>query len=243
MVPTLASVADGAAWSSNPEGIPSMRQLIAARSTRALALGLLIVAPVLAGCGRQRAVGPSSGGGELPDQEVSDFAISETDRGRPQWKLYARYAATYTARNVVVARAVRVDFFDEQARHSSTLTAREGELNQRTRNMTARGNVVLQTTEGTRLSTEELRFLNRENRIVVPDDRLVRVQREKDVLTGYGFESDPDLRRYEFKRSVKATVHAEPPPEPAPAASPSARPAGAARDSVTGPADTSAEAR
>ena len=57
--------------------------------------------------------------------------------------------------------------------------------------MTARGNVVLQTTEGTRMSTEELRFLNREQKIVVRT-KLVRVERDGDVLTGYGFESDPE---------------------------------------------------
>jgi LPS export ABC transporter protein LptC len=183
------------------------------RSMLALLLAGTLGASLLAGCGRQRSVGPASGGRELPDQEVSDFAVSETVEGRPEWKLYARYAATYSARNLVVARTVRIDFFDEQARRSSILTAREGEMHQRTRNMTARGNVVLQTTEGTRLSTEELRFLNRENLIVVPEDRLVRVQRGQDVLTGYGFESDPGLERYEFKRSVQATVHATPPRE------------------------------
>jgi hypothetical protein len=34
----------------------------------------------------------------------------------------------------------------------------------------------------------------------------VRVERGSDVLTGYGFESDPNLRHYEFKRRVSATV-------------------------------------
>ena len=91
-------------------------------------------------------------------------------------------------------------------KRSSVLTAREGDLNERTHNMTARGNVVLQTTEGTRLSTEELKFQNREQKIVVPVSQLVRVERAGDVLTGYGFESDPELRRYEFKRAVQAHV-------------------------------------
>jgi LPS export ABC transporter protein LptC len=172
----------------------------------AVLFAALCVALTVAGCGRQRAAGPGGPDGEFPDQEVSDFAVTETDEGRPLWKLYARYAATYSARNVVLARGVRVDFYDERAQRSSVLTAREGELNQRTHNMTARGNVVLQTTEGMRLSTEELMFLNREQLVVVPDDRLVRVEREGDVLTGYGFESDPDLRHYEFKRQVQATV-------------------------------------
>ena len=177
------------------------------RAAGSLPIALAVGALLLVGsCGKQRAVSPAGSGEELPDQEVTDFALTETDEGLLLWKLYARYAATYNARNLVVARAVRVDFFDDRGERSSVLTAREGDLNQRTHNMTARGNVVLQTTEGTRLSTEELRFLNREQKIVVPVEQLVRVEHSGDVLTGYGFESDPDLRHYEFKRRVEATV-------------------------------------
>jgi LPS export ABC transporter protein LptC len=169
-----------------------------------VALALLLIAA--AGCGAQRSSVPSRAAGELPDQEVSDFALTETDQGAPQWKLYARYAATYNARNVIVARAIRVDFFDELGAQSSELTAREGEIQLQTRDMTARGNVVLQTREGTRMSTQEMRFLNREQKIVSPLEQKVRVEREGDVLTGYGFESDPGLKHYEFKRKVQATV-------------------------------------
>ncbi len=103
-----------------------------------------------------------------------------------------------------MARSVRVDFYDDKEQRSSTLTAREGELNQIQRDMVARGNVVLQTAEGTRMSTEQLRFLNRTQRIVT--DAFVRVERAGDVLTGYGFESDPELHHFEFKRKVSALV-------------------------------------
>ena len=144
--------------------------------------------------------------GELPDQEVSDFALTETEQGTPAWKLYARYAATYNARNLVVARAVRVDFFDEQGRKSSELSAREGEIQKSTRDMTARGDVVLQTVEGTRMSTEELRFRNRDQKVIAPVSQMVRVERGGDLLTGYGFESDPNLKHFEFKSNVKAVV-------------------------------------
>lgn len=168
------------------------------------ALALLLLAA--GGCGTERSSVPSRAGGELPDQEVSDFVLTETDQGAPQWKLYARYAATYNARNVIVARAIRVDFFDEQGAQSSELTAREGEIQLQTRDMTARGDVILQTNEGTRMSTQEIRFLNRSQMIVSPIEQMVRVQREGDVLTGYGFESDPGLKHFEFKRQVQATV-------------------------------------
>jgi LPS export ABC transporter protein LptC len=165
---------------------------------------LACAAALISGCERTRRVVPGASSGELPDQEVSDFAVTETDQGRPQWKLYARNAAIFSARNTIVARGVRIDFFDEEGKRSSTLTAREGEMNQVHRDMLARGNVVLQTSEGTRMSTEQLRFLNRQQRIV--SDQFVRVERAGDVLTGYGFESDPQLRHFEFKRRVQATV-------------------------------------
>lgn len=172
-----------------------------------LALALFASVLILGGCGGGRKPGAVSAGGELPDQEVTDFVLTETDQGRPQWTLYARDAATYTARNVVISHAIRVDFFDEHGARSSELTAHEGEIQQQTRDMTARGDVVLQTTEGTRMTTEELHFSNQ--RQLITSDRLVRVERQGNVVEGIGFSSDPDLHRFEFKTRVRATVHNE----------------------------------
>jgi LPS export ABC transporter protein LptC len=174
----------------------------APRWLRIAAAGLLSLG--IASCDQARRAMPGATSGELPDQEVSDFMVTETDAGKPEWTLHARSAAMFNARNVLSARGVRIDFFDEKGERSSTLTAREGEMHQIRRDMEARGNVVLQTTEGTRMSTESLRFLNRTQKIV--SDEFVRVERQGDVLTGYGFESDPELKHFEFKRQVKAVV-------------------------------------
>ena len=54
------------------------------------------------------------------------------------------------------------------------------------------------------MSTEHLRFLNQKQHIVTDD--FVRVERAGDVLTGVGFESDPQLRHFEFRSQVNATV-------------------------------------
>ena len=176
---------------------PTARRWVVTLVTGSLALAAM-------SCDQARRVMPGATSGELPDQEVSDFMVTETDAGRPEWTLHARSAAMFNARNMLVARGVRVDFFDETGKRSSMLTAREGEMHQVRRDMVARGNVVLQTTDGTRMSTESLRFLNRTQRIV--SDDFVRVERQGDVLTGYGFESDPNLEHFEFKREVKAVV-------------------------------------
>lgn len=171
--------------------------------------GLLLIGGLLVACGctGSRESGPSASAGNLPDQEVTDFVLTETDQGAPQWTLYARYAATYTPRSVVVARDIRVDFFDTKGVRSSELTAREGEIQQQTRDMTARGNVILQTTEGTRMTTEEMHFENQ--RQVITSDRLVRVERVGDTLEGVGFSSDPELHHFEFRSQVNATVRSK----------------------------------
>jgi LPS export ABC transporter protein LptC len=170
----------------------------------ALALAGLLLSGVL-GCGSSPRMSSVPDTGELPDQEVSDFEATETDQGTTQWKMYARSAATYRARNTVIARGLRIDFYDEKGERSSTLTSREGEMNDMTHDMTARGDVVIQTTEGTRMTTDQLQFHNKIQRIQT--ESFVRVDRRGDVLTGYGFDSDPQLRDFQFKRQVKATVH------------------------------------
>jgi LPS export ABC transporter protein LptC len=177
-----------------------------ARTASALgrALALCLCGLVLGACAPDQKSNPVGSTGELPDQEVTDFVLTETDEGRPQWTLYARYAATYQAKNLVVSRDIRVDFFDDKGARSSELTARQGEIQQQTRDMTARGHVVLQTTEGTRMTTEELHFSNAKQ--LITSDQLVRVDRQGDVLEGIGFQSDPDLHHYEFKSRVHATV-------------------------------------
>jgi lipopolysaccharide export system protein LptC len=170
----------------------------------ALAFAWIVLSGVL-GCGSSPRMSSVPDTGELPDQEVSDFEATETDQGTTQWKMYARSAATYRARNTVIARGLRIDFYDEKGERSSTLTSREGEMNDMTHDMTARGDVVIQTTEGTRMTTDQLQFRNKIQRIQT--ESFVRVERRGDVLTGYGFDSDPQLKDFQFKRQVKATVH------------------------------------
>lgn len=169
-----------------------------------LLLGILAGVLLVAGCGPRRTVDPSGRTGELPDQEVEDFALTESNAGATEWKLYAQHAAIYDVKNTITALGVRVDFYDAQGKVSSQLTAREGEINQLTRDMTATGNVILQNSAGSRMSTQSMRFLNREQKIV--SDVLVRVEHAGNVLTGVGFESDPELKQYRFRSKVNATV-------------------------------------
>jgi LPS export ABC transporter protein LptC len=155
-----------------------------------------------AACERQTAPPPASP--EVPDQVVRQFTLTETVRGELRWKLTAASASTYRSLGVIRARDVAVDFYEEGGRPYSHLTAREGEIRTATNDMAARGDVVVTTQSGTRVETPSLRFLNREQRIVSED--RVTVRRGGDVLSGTGFESDPSLEHFEFRRQVRAQV-------------------------------------
>ena len=62
----------------------------------------------------------------------------------------------------------------------------------------------MNTPEGNRLETEELHWDRKQDRVY--SDVFVRLTRAKDVLTGVGFRSDPNLRSYEILKDVRATV-------------------------------------
>jgi LPS export ABC transporter protein LptC len=173
------------------------------RGRLALAAGWLAAALLSAvGCERQQSLPPASP--EVPDQVVRQFSLTETVNGDLRWKLTAQSASTYRNLGIIRAADVAIEFYDQAGKPYSHLVARQGEIRTATNDMAARGNVVVTTESGTRVETQSLRFLNREQRIVSED--RVTVRRGGDVLTGVGFESDPSLEHFEFHRQVRAQV-------------------------------------
>ena len=165
-------------------------------------LGLLGVA----GCG-EREVPSQLAPTDAPDQEVRGFTLTESVGSVMRWRLTARSAATYRNRGVILAQAVAIDFFDAAGKPYSHLTADQGEIRPATNDMLARGHVRIVTTSGTRIDTPSLQFLNRQQKIV-SDDR-VTVRRGGDVLSGIGFESDPSLDHFEFRKEIKAQIQSK----------------------------------
>jgi LPS export ABC transporter protein LptC len=177
-------------------------------SNRAAWAGYAVALAIFVGCGSEENLVPSPERTDLPTQEVRNFTLEESDAGHRDWILSAKYAATYGPKGVIQARDVQIDFYDSQGRKYSHLVAREGEVHQPGNDMEARGNVVVTTTEGVRIETSSLRYLNQQNKIT--SDAFVRLTRHGDVVTGIGFESDPSLTHFSLKREVRAQVQSSP---------------------------------
>jgi LPS export ABC transporter protein LptC len=173
--------------------------------TRVRGLWIAIAASLaFVGCAGDEPVASRPPGADLPTTEVRDFTLEESDQGRPEWILKSRYAAQYQNRGVILARDVAIEFFDDQGKKYSRLTAKEGEVTTPRNDLEARGDVVVTTEDGVRIETSSLRFLNRERKIV--SDAFVRLERHGTVVTGVGFESDPSLEHFTLKRKVQAQV-------------------------------------
>lgn len=174
-------------------------------SIRGLAPGALAVLAALSwGCEGKAPSVP--GGAELrvPDQEARDFTLTESSEGRKNWTLWASYAAMYNDRNLIDARTVRIEFYDSRGARNSILLADDGLVDQRTNDLEAQGHVRIMTESGIRMETDSLRWINGRQKIV--SNGFVRVTRKHDVVSGYGFESDPSLEHFHLAREVQAEV-------------------------------------
>ncbi|MEK7348204.1 MAG: LPS export ABC transporter periplasmic protein LptC [Candidatus Eisenbacteria bacterium] len=158
----------------------------------------------IGGCDRRSTPVASDEEIKIPDQEARDFTLTESAAGTKNWTLRAEYAAMFNREHRVDAKTVRIDFFDAEGTLYSTLTADRGEIDQRTNDLEARGNVRVSTKNDVAMETDSLRFLNRTGKIL--SDGFVRVTRQGDVLTGFGFESDATLEHFRLRREVRAEV-------------------------------------
>src|SRR6267378_887849 len=169
-------------------------------------LSLVVVALVGCQSGCQSRSTPAPGATELqfPDQEARDFTLTETSEGKKNWTLWASYAAMYNAKNLVDAKTVQIEFFDSKGKRYSTLVADQGLVDQRTNNLEAIGRVRIVTETGVHMETDSLHWINNTQKII--SEAFVKVTRKDDVVTGYGFESDPNLDHFHLKREVRAEV-------------------------------------
>ena len=171
---------------------------------------LLAVLLSFAGCAKEESTTVQTVERRMPDQVITGFSLDETaGKGRKEWTFEAHKAFVYEKRNVLEAVLVKVTFFDEAGGVRSVITAREGRIDSNSRDMDARGDVVVTGADGIVLRTESLTWQNKARRIVSEDS--VTVIRKSDVLTGWGFRGDPDLGKFEILKGMRATIRtAEP---------------------------------
>jgi LPS export ABC transporter protein LptC len=143
----------------------------------------------------------------MPTQTFRNLELRETTEGKLEWVLRARTAWQGASGAPTRLESLRVDFYQRSDEIRSVLTADSGRVDSREGNLEARGNVVVITPEGNRLETEQLSWDRKGARVT--SEVEVRLVRGRDVLTGIGFESDPNLERFRLLKEVRASVREE----------------------------------
>jgi LPS export ABC transporter protein LptC len=160
------------------------------------------------------------------DQLMFGIETLLTDRGVLNARLRADTAFFFDENTRIELRGVHLTFYTRTGEQNSVLTSREGTYNMRQSRMEARGNVVVVSEDGRRLTSEQLRYDQVRNQIS-SDSAFVLTEPER-RLQGIGFTSDPNMdnvrvhRLIEGAGAVSAGDLGQPrPTAPAPPRSPS----------------------
>jgi LPS export ABC transporter protein LptC len=151
------------------------------------------------------------------DYRLKQVRLHETGRDGSRWQLDAEYSETFEERNTTAMKKVTVKV-DQPAKGASTprswtVTSDEGDLNQGTKDVELRGNVVLVSSDGLRLETRRLRWDAAGQRVWT--DEPVTIYRAGAVVRGTGFESRVAEEATNVKGRVRAVFKRGAPPEPA----------------------------
>jgi LPS export ABC transporter protein LptC len=144
---------------------------------------------------------------DLPDQEIWNFKITATDKGKRQAVINAGHMRRFANRSLALFdEGVHIDFYDEQGKTASVLTAKGGELDENTTNVKVIGNVVVVSDSGFTLNTEELFYYKDRGRILSNVQVMVTTE-QGDTLRGVGFESDTQMNGWSIKQPYDGVAH------------------------------------
>lgn len=156
----------------------------------------LVAALALAGACQEEAIEPDTATADMQDLDspiVFGMVAFLTANGVREGRIQADTAYTYEDSVKVDLRDMSAVFFDDDGNERATVTGQEGEWDQQTDRMVARGDVVLLIhTDGSRLESAEIHYDPSIDR-VWSDSATVRTLADGAVTRGSSFESDIDF--------------------------------------------------
>lgn len=158
---------------------------------------ILTLSVLFSSCSSKR-VKPSVDGNlsveELPSQESWNSVVTFSDSGKISAILYTGHLRKFDdKRETFLDKNIKVDFYDKQEVHTTTLTALKGKVDEATNNLYAIDSVVV-TSDSVTIKTDEMMWRNKDGKII--SDKFVTVISPKEKIQGYGFESDQSLKNY-----------------------------------------------
>ncbi|HUR91536.1 MAG TPA: LPS export ABC transporter periplasmic protein LptC [Gemmatimonadaceae bacterium] len=158
------------------------------------------------------------------DQVMFGASFNMTERGVIRAELQADTAYFFDDNTRIELDDVNTIFYTTAGMKDAVLTSNHGRYSTRMGNMTAYGNVVVNTEAGRSIVTPELHYSQAANQFS-SDSHFVMTEPGR-RLEGIGFRSDPGLNNVQVLRSASGAVSGQ--GRSAPAPSPAAPPGPAA---------------
>jgi LPS export ABC transporter protein LptC len=169
------------------------RPLVATAAALAIAL-----AAAACGNGTEPRVTAANPLADSADQVMFGISTLVTHQGVLRAQLEGDTAYFFDGSTRIEVRNEKTTFYGNTGQQTAVLTSREGTYNTVRGQMEARKHVVVITTDGKRLETEQLRYLQGINQ-VSSDSAFVLTEPTR-TLRGIGFTSDPDLTNLHVKQ-------------------------------------------
>jgi LPS export ABC transporter protein LptC len=140
----------------------------------------------------------------LPQQQSWKSTITVSDSGRISAVIVAGYIRVFeSSQQTQMSQGLKVRFFNREGKQTSILTSDEGTVDEGNNNLEARKNVVVISSDSSRMTTELLFWDNQRQLIYTPE--YVQITTVKEKLQGHGFESDQSLKHYRIFRVTGQT--------------------------------------
>lgn len=167
---------------------------------------LVCVGTLVAGCEEKLRPSISSVNvRDLPAQESWNSTVTFSDSAKIKAILWAGYIAVFSDKQYTLLHdSVHIDFYDEQERRSSVLTAEKGRVNDRTKDLAAYEHVVVVSEDGTVLKTDSLFWDSATRKIQT--EAAVEIISPSEHIYGQGLVSDQGLKDYRISRVTGQAV-------------------------------------
>jgi len=167
--------------------------------------GLMLL--VACGPGERERVAPSD---DVPEQIITNYRTTRSTGGSLDWELWGASAEKFPGDARMHLTRIRMVFYQD-GQPDAELTARNGIVDERTKDTEARGDVVLKNKAGRILRSEILYWDNDEE--IIHTDQYVEIEDGDQIMTGIGLRTDPNLTDAVLEKSVEGVVYDENDPQ------------------------------
>ncbi len=149
-------------------------------------------------------VGSVSVIGTDADLKMDRVHIVQNKQGTRNWEMWADTAKVYRKKDFTQMENIHLRFYSKNG-EVMDVTADSGLMENQSRNMRLRGNVLIKSQDGVSLRTESLQFRPKEKKI--DSDEKILIEGKSFHLSGVGLRGRTDLEQYFLKKNVQAVIY------------------------------------